>query len=62
MSRGWGGSNREEELYRQRNYNESHNPWRCATAVGVVRSAADEYGTPTTPAVALGLGIPSSSE
>jgi hypothetical protein len=33
-----------------------------AAAVAVVRSVADEHGTPTTPAVAVGLGIPSSTE
>jgi hypothetical protein len=31
-------------------------------AVGVVRSVAEEHGTPTTPAVAVGPGIPSSTE
>ena len=31
-------------------------------AVGVVRSVANEHGTPTTPAVAVGPGIPSSTE
>ena len=28
----------------------------------LVRSVADEHGTPTTPAVAVGPGIPSSTE
>ena len=31
-------------------------------AVAVVRFVADEHGTPTTPAVAVGPGIPSSTE
>ena len=31
-------------------------------AVGVVRSVADEHGTPTTPAVAVGHSIPSSTQ
>jgi len=31
-------------------------------AVAVVRFVADEHGTPTTPAVAVGSGIPSSTE
>jgi len=31
-------------------------------AVGVARSVADEHGTLTTPAVAAGHGIPSSTE
>jgi len=31
-------------------------------AVAVARSFADEHGTPTTPAVAAGHGIPSSTE
>ena len=31
-------------------------------AVAVVRSVADKHGTPTTPAVAVGPGIPSSTE
>ena len=35
---------------------------RCATAVAVVRSVADERGTPTTPAVAVGHCIPYSTE
>jgi len=30
--------------------------------VEVVRSVADEHGRPTTPAVAVGPGIPSSAE
>ena len=34
----------------------------AARRVGVVRSVADEHGTPTTPAVAVGPGIPSSTE
>ena len=32
----------------------------CATSVAVVRSVADEHGTPTTPAVAVGPGVPST--
>ena len=35
---------------------------RSATAVAVVRSVVDEHGTATTPAVAVGPGIPSSTE
>ena len=37
-------------------------PRRSATAVEVVRSVAYGRGTPTTPAVAVGPGIPSSTE
>ena len=37
-------------------------PRRCGTALAVVRSVADEHSTPTTPAVAVGPGIPSSIE
>ena len=35
---------------------------RSATAGAVVRSVADEHRTPTTPAVAVGHCIPSSTE
>jgi hypothetical protein len=41
---------------------ETNPPRRYATAVAVVRSVADEHGTPTTPAVAAGPDIPSSTE
>ena len=37
-------------------------PRRSATAVAVVRPVAEEHDTPTTPAVAIGPGIPSSTE
>ena len=37
-------------------------PPSLRAAVAVARSVADEHGTPTTPAVAAGHGIPSSTE
>ena len=40
--------------------NAGTNPPRAAVAL--VRSVADEHSTPTTPAVAVGPGIPSSTE